>query len=389
MKDVQLFSSNKQENIEETKKKKINGEFIIIDGKSTTKISAKGSEASLTQYPYDEVADDEIEIAFSKVEEGGDDDNSDGGDNNVGGSGGDHQAGYSPGGDENGLFEPTIWSLLKTKLGCASCCCCRCCCCCFGCGDDGGHQHQRDQRIRKRNIKHMLYYGSAWIIWILPIIIGLFVTIVNIGATYEGNIVRERLPGVNKLLYDTIDEGPVCAYRELDGMSVQPIEFPNKNAAHEAGYLILHCGGCGHCSDWHNLRLEYTTRDFLAKESAKCARKSLLGGADDVQKCLEAPEPINFLGKCAECWTTDILCTKKHCAMIFLQSTLINSVSNFKVNNETITSASCEEANCEVGAFVPCSGATRRRMNVTSSIQRPGAQRCSIVDVTWSELFPE
>lgn len=55
------------------------------------------------------------------------------------------------------------------------------------------------------------------------------------------------------------------------------------------------------------------------------------------------------------------------------------------------TSATCEEANCEAGnpgTFVDCSGATRRRMNITSSIARPGDQQCSIVDIKdWDDLF--
>ena len=279
---------------------------------------------------------------------------------------------------------PTFGSLLRKKLFAS----CRCCCGCCGCGccrDSKGGKKKRAP------LKRRAYNCCAFTLWIFPIFLGLYVTIVNIGSTIQGEVVRDRLPGVNKKLYATMDEGPVCAYNEQDNdrESIQPITFPDKEAAHDAGYLVLHCGACGACSDWHNLRLEYTTREFLAKESARCARKSIFGGATAVQECLEAPEPINFLGKCAECWTTDILCTKKHCTFIFLQSILINTVSNFKVNNDTITAASCEEANCEVGAFVPCSGATRRRMNVTSSIQRPGAQRCSIVDVSWRELFPE
>ena len=68
---------------------------------------------------------------------------------------------------------------------------------------------------------------------------------------------------------------------------------------------------------------------------------------------------------------------------------MINNVGNFAVGPNEITSASCEgeskifqhtkqtsvslhvhsqliqsEAHCEVGQFVPCSGATRRRMNI-------------------------
>jgi len=88
----------------------------------------------------------------------------------------------------------------------------------------------------------------------------------------------------------------------------------------------------------------------------------------------------------------DILCTKERCSFIFLQSVMINTMTNFEVGPDTITSATCEEAHCEAnnpGDFVFCSGATRRRMNVTSEIDRPGAQRCGIVDVNWANLFPE
>ena len=162
-----------------------------------------------------------------------------------------------------------------------------------------------------------------------------------------------------------------------------------------------------------------TRRNFLALESRKCAQKSLWGGGKDVLvECLES-EKIGFQGECAVCWAEDILCTKKFCAMIAMQSFMINTLANFEVGSDTITAAACEEAHCEAvrfcvcygttvirffivltffdssfewqgnpGHFVSCSGATRRRMNVTSSIQRPGSQRCSIVDVSWEELFP-
>jgi hypothetical protein len=115
------------------------------------------------------------------------------------------------------------------------------------------------------------------------------------------------------------------------------------------------------------------------------------GGYDTLVECLE-DDRIGFQGQCAICWADDILCTKKHCAFIGIQSVFINTLTNFAVGEETITAAACEEAHCEAGNpghFVSCSGATRRRMNVTSSISRPGAQQCSIVDVDWAELFPD
>ena len=149
----------------------------------------------------------------------------------------------------------------------------------------------------------------------------------------------------------------------------------------------------------------------MALESRKCAQKSLFGGGhDDLVECLEGDQ-IGFQGQCAVCWADDILCTKSFCAFIAIQSFLINTLSNFEVGNDTITSAACEEAHCEAvrvmgfflvfeiflpitltscffsqhyqgnpGDFVYCSGATRRRMNVTSSIKRPGAQQCSVRD---------
>ena len=70
------------------------------------------------------------------------------------------------------------------------------------------------------------------------------------------------------------------------------------------------------------------------------------GGHDDLVECLEGDQ-IGFEGQCAVCWADDILCTKSFCAFIAIQSFLINTLSNFEVGNDTITSAACEEAHCE------------------------------------------
>jgi hypothetical protein len=225
-------------------------------------------------------------------------------------------------------------------------------------------------------------------LWVILVLFSFYFVIVNIGATTQGDGTQEMLPTVYEAVYKYMDEGKVCAF-DNKGADSNITTFPDKDAAHDAGFLVVHCGACGACSDWHNLRIEYTTRKFLAKESAKCAIKSLTGGYPAVVECLQAPEPINFIGECAECWATDIFCTRAHCSFIFLQSMIINTAGNFAVGNDTITSAACEEAFCEAGQFVPCSGATRRMMNVTSDIDRPGGQRCSIVDVDWAEVFPE
>jgi hypothetical protein len=236
--------------------------------------------------------------------------------------------------------------------------------------------------------REKFYACGGWTIRVLLVTASLFFTVVNIGATKQGKIVQAKLPSVHEEVYRDMDFGEVCAFDDK-GADSNIMTFPDKEAAHAAGFLVLHCGACGHCSDWHNLRLEYTTRTFLEKEAKKCALKSFFGGKQAVIDCLQAPEPINIQGECAVCWATDILCAKANCTFIYLQSTMIDAKDDFSVGPDTVTSASCEEAHCEAGQFVPCSGATRRRMNVKSSIERPGGQRCSIVDVDWAALFPE
>uniref|UniRef100_A0A7S4IM34 Uncharacterized protein n=1 Tax=Odontella aurita TaxID=265563 RepID=A0A7S4IM34_9STRA len=220
-------------------------------------------------------------------------------------------------------------------------------------------------------------------IWVVVCLAYLFLVVVNIGATAQMKVVKENFHSVHEHLYGAINEGPVCAFNKVRG---EIATFDDRQKARAAGYNVAHCGACGACSDWHNMGLQHTTRKYLAAESARCAKKSLIGGPDAVTKCLNEP-PITFQGKCAECWTEDIICARNNCAFIFLQSNLINTVGNFQVGSDTITAATCEEAMCEL-VFVPCVGANRRRMNIQSTIQRPGDQQCGIVDVgDWDEVF--
>ena len=60
-----------------------------------------------------------------------------------------------------------------------------------------------------------------------------------------------------------------------------------------------------------------------------------------------------------------------------------NQIANFNVSPDTITTATCEEANCEAGNpgdFVRCSGSNRRRMNIVSDIPRPAEEHCQIIE---------
>ena len=194
-------------------------------------------------------------------------------------------------------------------------------------------------------------------------LICLYFTAVSIGATSQINNTKALLPSVHEALYSFMNEGPVCAF-DNRGPASNITTFPDKDAAHEAGFLIVHCGACGACSSWKNLIVQHSTRLTINEHASGCAKDALFGGGEDaITECLMKPE-IGFGEDCAICWMEDIVCTMDNCALIFLQSQVINNVGNFAVGPHDITSATCEEAHCEVGLFVPCSGATRRRMNI-------------------------
>lgn len=60
-----------------------------------------------------------------------------------------------------------------------------------------------------------------------------------------------------RLEKETLNTGEVCAYDERCGH----IEtFPSREAAHDANYSVVHCGRCSGCSNWNDLRIQWTTR---------------------------------------------------------------------------------------------------------------------------------
>jgi hypothetical protein len=65
---------------------------------------------------------------------------------------------------------------------------------------------------------------------------------------------------------------------------------------------------------------------------------------------------------------------------------MVNQVGNFNVGPDDITTATCDEALCGP-EFLPCSGATRRRMQIVSDIPRPESQQCTVANENWSMVF--
>eukprot|EP00804_Cyclotella_cryptica_P000041 CCRYP_013714-RA/>CCRYP_013714-RA protein AED:0.06 eAED:0.06 QI:468/1/1/1/0.85/0.75/8/1701/607 len=246
--------------------------------------------------------------------------------------------------------------------------------------------------FQKRSCCDKFVFMISRTVGILLNMLALYVALVACLATLQITNTKAKLPFVHEKLYKHMDSGPVCAF-ENKGGDIKT--FSSEEDAHQAHYQIAHCGACGNCSNWIDLELQWSTRNSLAQQSQKCGIKTLGRGIHALQECLESPMiggTHGFTTECAKCWAEDIFCTKSFCIFIYLQTRMTNQVGNFKVGPDSITSATCEEANCEAGNpghFVPCVGANRRRMNITSDIARPGAQQCQIVDVhSWNEFFP-
>jgi hypothetical protein len=265
---------------------------------------------------------------------------------------------------------PTYRELLRAKL-CGWCC--------------GGRWSRNDYPVApERGCMSRTFRVIQWIFNAVVYLGFLYLTIVNIGASFQVDTVMKQLPSTYALLYPpSYNDGPVCAF-DNQGPKSNITTFATPEAAHDAGFLVLHCGECGACSTWQNLKANWVTRKDLASLSQACAKKLLFGGFEAAVQC--HLDTIGFDYNCTGCWITDEMCARDNCVFIFLQASLVNSVGNFAVGPGTITSATCDEAMCGP-TFVPCSGATRRRMDIKSDIARPAYQQCRQVQVNWTDLF--
>lgn len=266
--------------------------------------------------------------------------------------------------------DPTYWELLRAKL-------CGCCC--------RGKYKRNDYPVAPERSTAGKVYRVAQFSFNAIVYLGfLYLTIVNIASSFQMSAVNSQLNATYTLLYPpTYNDGPVCALNGR-GPDSNITTFATPQEANASGFRVVHCGECGACSTWQNLKANWVTRDRLASLSQACAKKLLFGGYDAAVQC--HLDTIGFDMNCTKCWITDEMCARDHCVFIYLQASLINSVGNFAVGPGTITSATCDEAMCGP-TFVPCSGATRRRMNIKSDIARPAYQQCRNVEVNWTDLF--
>ena len=267
--------------------------------------------------------------------------------------------------------EETTCDLVKEKFCCSWCCLCG---------------YPRKETLH-RSLLEKIFIVIKWTVWIVASCLSLYVTIINIGATKQVHRAMKNLPMTEKILYENLNKGPVCAFLNTGKEKTYEVRtFHNATLARASNYTIAHCGSCGACSSWDNLKLQWTTRSKLARTSQNCAKKAgILGSFDSAVQC--HMDTIGFDETCSICWVKDEICARNNCVFIYLQAVIINHVFKFAVSPNAITSATCEEAMCEL-EFVPCVGATRRRMHIGSDIARPANQECTNVNESqWVELF--
>ena len=237
------------------------------------------------------------------------------------------------------------------------------------------------RRELKSEFQELSCGKKTWFVFrkILKLLINfacVFVVIVACGDSHQSGAIRATMPYVEEK-YSTLNVGPVCAYDKPCGDLKTLV---NKEAADAANYHVAHCGKCSGCSTWQDLSVQWTTRKQAALLSRNCLTSNFFSESGQ-HKCLQ--RDLGWTSKCADAWVHTQMCARNFCKFIALRQMITNSLGNFQMAKDTVTAATCNEAFCEQGnpgRFAELSGASRRKMNIKSSIEREPDQQCQIVD---------
>ena len=175
--------------------------------------------------------------------------------------------------------------------------------------------------------------------------------IAAVTAAYISDVNESGFCGFNHVTYATIEE------------------------AHYKGGGVMHCGPCGACSNFHDIDLYRVTKENLTKISRECAWKSVFS-YEKSRACMEAH--VGFTSDCMDCWMQNILCDRKHCLLICIESILKNE-SYVDEHGNLNKCLQCDEDKCGP-AFKECAGANRRRCCIHSDIFRDNATICKVCD---------
>jgi hypothetical protein len=240
-----------------------------------------------------------------------------------------------------------------------------------------------DFRFTKRTKK------EAWVFWLFRAALALMVTayifliFLLVGSRWE-NYQAERAPSTEPYFITT----KVCAFNKTDtSAAFQP--FVNKSDANALGLAVAHCGECGSCSNMPDIDKYVRTRKTIAKTAKKCSMQAIFGKYAELVDCLE--NHIGFSRGCTECWAINMRNTAKKCLTTCTQTLF----TGFMTHNNVPGSGDqgwlnhcllCDER-MSGPAFITCSGVARRRLGISSEIDRNPKEQCDLVDVNWTTFF--
>jgi hypothetical protein len=240
-----------------------------------------------------------------------------------------------------------------------------------------------DFRVKERSrLEKWLYWLFRIALFILMLIY-LFILVISIGSRTE-NLNAERAPDTSpNFILD-----PVCAFDPLD-TTAQFDTFPTADEAREANMTIAHCGPCALCSNMPDIKTYIVTRKTIADTVKTCGPISLLGTYDALVKCLE--DRVHLSHDCTICWANNMKSTGRQCLF-----TCMKTLFTGFMNDNNVPGAGqqgwlnhclqCDEKLSGNG-FVTCSGVARRRLNISSEIERHPEQQCSTVGLDWLTYF--
>ena len=247
-----------------------------------------------------------------------------------------------------------------------------------------------DYRITSRSPKEQCLFWSFRILLGVLVVTYFFFITLKIGSYYE-NIDASLAPDTS---YNFIlDE--VCAFNPND-TDAPFVSYDTKQDAVDAGYTVAHCGKCAKCSNPWDIKTYVETRRTIAIEAKKCGKLAVFGTYDELTRCLK--EKIGFTDTCTKCWTNNMLNTAEYCLFTCMKATFTGSARTNNVKgtgNGTVWLNQCIYCDEKMSGpdFVTCSGVARRRLGITSEIERNPEEQCRNTDVDWvsvnfDELFP-
>ncbi len=159
------------------------------------------------------------------------------------------------------------------------------------------------------------------------------------------------------------------------------VTYQSAELVRSQGSIVQHCGDCGQCSNPQDIAIYDITKNTLFQSSLHCSLTAFLKGRHQASECLE--QAVGFTEGCRDCWVDNIMCTIQSCLFTCAWTSLF---SRIKVNSaspqELNECLQCDEKRCGP-AFLQCAGANRRRVGISSDIQRNHREECALADEAW------